>query len=275
MLLNISVFMWYGAVCPWLSFRVNDVIPVWRLILLGILILLLRRIPFVMSIHKKIPQIEEIHQAAFMGFFGPIGVSAIFYLYVSLDFLNAVTIDDNNTIRPDAARLQDVMHVVVWFLAICSIVVHGLSVPMGKLGYHLPRTVSRALSSQERDEEEPYQLTRLRQLAANPSQQIRQRRNPNTQPVSSTFSLGPPRTRKQSNAMVEGEDRNESNSEREEPDRPIRFPETPVEGARTPNDALSRSRSPPAWERERDDGQLRPDSVLSIPNAAAQKLHEG
>lgn len=257
MLLNISVFMWYGAVCPWASFRVNNVIPIWRLILLGVLILLLRRIPFVMSIHKKIPQIEEVHQAAFMGFFGPIGVSAIFYLYVSLDFLNAVT--DDGQVRPDAQRLKDIMYVVVWFLAICSIVVHGLSVPMGKLGYHLPRQVSRALStSQEVDE--PYQLSRLRQFAQNPAQQLRQRRNPKTRPDNSTFSLGPPRARKQSNV-------HDAETPSNEPERPIHFPETPIEGARTPNDALSRSRSPSA----RVVAEARTDSALSMPPAVAQK----
>lgn len=265
MLLNISVFMWYGAVCPWVSFRVNDVIPIWRLILLGILILLLRRIPFIMSIHKKIPQIEETHQAAFMGFFGPIGVSAIFYLYVSLDFLNNVT--DNGAVRPDAERLKAIMHVVVWFLAICSIVVHGLSVPMGKVGYHLPRSLSRALSSQERDDAEPYQLTRLRQLAQNPLQQVRQRRTPGTQPQNSTFSLGPPRTRKKSN--VRGPEDQEG---REEPERLVIYPDTPVEGARTPNDALSRSQSPPG--REDSGGLSRPNGPSRVPSAAAKKLHD-
>ena len=132
MLLNISVFMWYGAVAPWAAFRVNDVIPIYRLIFLGCLILLLRRLPFIFIVHKKIKEIEQFHQAAFVGFFGPIGVSAIFYLYVSLDFLNQVTV--NGIVREDARRLQDVMQIVIWFLAICSIVVHGLSVPVGKLG---------------------------------------------------------------------------------------------------------------------------------------------
>src|SRR3954447_4630522 len=42
MLLNLSVFMWFGAVCPWSSFLNNSVIPIYRLIALGILILLLR-----------------------------------------------------------------------------------------------------------------------------------------------------------------------------------------------------------------------------------------
>ncbi|KIW79221.1 hypothetical protein Z517_05833 [Fonsecaea pedrosoi CBS 271.37] len=152
MLLNISVFLWFGAICPWASFRANHVIPIYRLIPLGILILLFRRVPVVFAMHKKIRQIEEFQQAAFVGFFGPIGVSAIFYLYVSIDFLRQITVDGR--VREDAVRLEEVMRVVIWFLAICSIVVHGLSIPLGKLGYHLPRTMSQALSS-ERDDDEP------------------------------------------------------------------------------------------------------------------------
>ncbi|ETI24061.1 hypothetical protein G647_03430 [Cladophialophora carrionii CBS 160.54] len=152
MLLNISVFLWFGAVCPWVSFRDNDVIPIWRLILLGITILLFRRLPVVFAMHKKIRQIEQFQQALFVGFFGPIGVSAIFYLYISIDFLHHVTVD--GVVREDAARLEEIMRVVIWFLAICSIVVHGLSIPLGKLGYHLPRTMSQALST-EASEDEP------------------------------------------------------------------------------------------------------------------------
>ncbi|OQV07822.1 hypothetical protein CLAIMM_12195 [Cladophialophora immunda] len=152
MLLNISVFLWFGTICPWASFRDNHVIPIYRLIPLGILILLFRRVPVVFAMHKKIHQIEEFQQAAFVGFFGPIGVSAIFYLYVSIDFLRQVTVDGR--VREDAVRLEEVMRVVIWFLAICSIVVHGLSIPLGKLGYHLPRTMSQALSS-EREDDEP------------------------------------------------------------------------------------------------------------------------
>jgi hypothetical protein len=70
--------------------------------------------------HRFIHQIEEMHQAIFVGFFGPIGVSAIFYLYISLEFLEGITVDGVQ--RPDAERLSEVMMVVIWFLAICSIV---------------------------------------------------------------------------------------------------------------------------------------------------------
>lgn len=122
MLLNLSVFAWFGAVCPWPDFLRNDIIPIYRLIFLGILILLFRRLPIVYIMHRRISQIEQQQQALFVGFFGPIGVSAVFYLYVSLDFLRAIEV--NGEVREDAARLAEVMTIVIWFLAICSIVSH-------------------------------------------------------------------------------------------------------------------------------------------------------
>lgn len=42
MLLNLAIFIWFGSICPWASFADNDIIPIYRLIFLGILILLLR-----------------------------------------------------------------------------------------------------------------------------------------------------------------------------------------------------------------------------------------
>lgn len=136
MLLNLAVFIWFGAICPWSSFGDNTIIPVYRLIFLGVLILLLRyvrpyvlltianaiirRLPIVFAMHKYIHQIEEKRQAIFMGFFGPIGVSAIFYLYISLEFLEGVTVDGVQ--REDAKLLGETITLIVWFLAICSIV---------------------------------------------------------------------------------------------------------------------------------------------------------
>jgi hypothetical protein len=190
MLLNLSIFMWYGAVCPWSSFLYNDVIPIYRLICLGILILLFRRLPVVFAMHWKIRQIEEKQQALFVGFFGPIGVSAVFYLYISLETLNGITV--NGVVREDAARLGDVMMVVVWFLAICSIVVHGLSVPLGKLGYHLPRSISQA-RSRDVDEPEPFHIAERLQMEGDSA--LRQRRangprSPHDTPPRPVFRIG-------------------------------------------------------------------------------------
>ena len=227
MLLNISVFAWFGATCPWVMFRVNEVIPIYRLIPLGIMILLFRRLPMVMTLWKHIHQIGDWQQALFVGFFGPIGVSAIFYLYVSLDFLNKITVDGE--LREDVQHLKDVMTVVIWFLAICSIVVHGLSVPMGKLGYHLPRTVSQALNtSQENDPEEPHIF--LHHFSRDRGGQLRRRRGPERQPSAGAFELGG------ANARVAADVQEQSAAE---PPRPVNFPEsghnTPEGGSGTPS----------------------------------------
>lgn len=120
MLLNVSIFMWYGAVCPWHSFLDNSVIPLYRLVPLGILVLLLRRLPWVLAIHKFVPQIEEFRQAIFVGFFGPVGVSAVFYLYIALEFLETMHV--NGEPRKDVEKLPEAVYIVVWFIAICSIV---------------------------------------------------------------------------------------------------------------------------------------------------------
>ena len=52
-------------------------------------------------------------------------------------------------------------------------VVHGLSVPLGKLGYHLPRTISSAIESREVDEPEPFRIREHLQQAE--EQILRQR----------------------------------------------------------------------------------------------------
>lgn len=116
LVLNMAIFIWLGAVCPWRSFVDGSVVPVERLFLLGILVLLLRRLPVIFLLRRMIPQIVGGRDALFMGFFGPIGISAIFYCYLGVEFLGSL--DEN----PAAERLQETMLVVVWFLVTASVV---------------------------------------------------------------------------------------------------------------------------------------------------------
>ncbi|KAF2640801.1 hypothetical protein P280DRAFT_498631 [Massarina eburnea CBS 473.64] len=173
MLLNVSIFIWFGAVCPWAKFANNSVIPIYRLIFLGILVLLLRRPPIVFSMHKWIHQIEQPRQAIYVGFFGPIGVSAIFYLYITLEFLRGIQVDGQ--IRPDAEFLMEVVTVVVWFLVICSVIIHGLSIPMGKLGFWLPRNLSRMISSRRDDSPEPFHVANIEDETEDDGRGLRRR----------------------------------------------------------------------------------------------------
>ncbi|GAO18263.1 hypothetical protein UVI_02037410 [Ustilaginoidea virens] len=122
MLLNVSIFLWYGAYLPWEEFADNAIVPLRRLIPLGVLVLVLRRLPWVFGMHKMIRQIGQVRQAIFVGFFGPIGVSAIFYLLVSIDFIKAHLSDQDGVPRADVKDLAQTIKVVVWFLTVCSVV---------------------------------------------------------------------------------------------------------------------------------------------------------
>ncbi|HSP60268.1 MAG TPA: cation:proton antiporter [Ornithinimicrobium sp.] len=63
-----------GAVLPWQLWADWG----WRAAAFAGLVLLVRRLPFVLALHR--PLGVAAHQGAFMGFFGPMGVSALFYL---------------------------------------------------------------------------------------------------------------------------------------------------------------------------------------------------
>ncbi|THC96113.1 hypothetical protein EYZ11_004387 [Aspergillus tanneri] len=196
MLLNLAVFMWFGAVCPWSSFLNNDIIPIYRLIFLGVLILLVRRVPIVLAMHKYIHQIENLFQAAFVGFFGPIGVGAVFYLSVAREFLGQIA-GPNGHIREDAQRVSETVNVVVWFLVICSIVVHGLSIPLAKAGYHIPRTISNAISTSTTVEAEPVSIPNVHNTRSTATRDVestnpRGRKRPSSRkpPPPTVFQIG-------------------------------------------------------------------------------------
>jgi len=173
MLLNVAIFAYFGAVCPWPLFAHSPVIPVWRLIILGILILLFRRIPIVYTLHHWIYQIEQKRQALFVGFFGPIGVSAVFYIHIASVYLKGVLAPDG-TQREDAKELIDTIEVIVWFMVMCSILVHGLSIPIAKLFLQIPRALSRAQSDSQ--DAQPFSTFQPETSQASKDTEIKDRR---------------------------------------------------------------------------------------------------
>ncbi|KAH4043742.1 hypothetical protein HBH49_225740 [Parastagonospora nodorum] len=133
-LLNFGGFMYIGAVLPWDEFNQPDVtgITYGRLLALGLLVLLLRRIPAMMAMYKLMPNtVKSWQEALFMGYFGPIGIGAVFYvehafhLFPKLD--QAETHEEEDLLRA--------MRPVVYFLVLFSIVVHGLSIPALEMIY--------------------------------------------------------------------------------------------------------------------------------------------
>ncbi|KAI8979644.1 Sodium/hydrogen exchanger family-domain-containing protein [Mycotypha africana] len=131
LLLNLSIFVYIGATMPWALFSQP---AVWRLIVLAILVLFLRRLPIVVALYKFIPAIHNWREAVFTGWFGPIGVGAIFYLTVALESI------------PDSSPhvyARDLLKPIIYFMVLASVVVHGITIPLFYVGTFATRTLTR------------------------------------------------------------------------------------------------------------------------------------
>ncbi|KAL2157892.1 hypothetical protein VTH06DRAFT_4946 [Thermothelomyces fergusii] len=131
-LLNFGGFMYIGAVLPWDQFHQPETtgLTYGRLVGLGFLVLLFRRIPAVLLTYRLMPAVcKSLPEALFMGYFGPIGIGAVFYVeharhHLFPDPAAAAAAGD-----AEQAALARAMVPVVYWLVFFSIVVHGLSIP--------------------------------------------------------------------------------------------------------------------------------------------------
>ncbi|RYP20699.1 hypothetical protein DL765_002649 [Monosporascus sp. GIB2] len=133
-LLNFGGFMYIGTVMPWSEFHNPDVtgLTIGRLMGLGFLILLFRRIPAILLLYKAMPDVcKNLKEALFMGYFGPIGAGAVFYLeHTRVHLLPKLGEGDEGE-----TNLVRAIGPVVYWLVLFSIVVHGLSIPALNLIY--------------------------------------------------------------------------------------------------------------------------------------------
>ncbi|KAL5371089.1 hypothetical protein DPSP01_014498 [Paraphaeosphaeria sporulosa] len=127
-ILNFGGFMYIGTIIPWSKFQMSDVtgISVGRLFILGFLVMAFRRIPAIFLTYKLMPRcVKDWKDALFMGYFGPIGIGAVFYVEHTRHLFpkpgEATTEEEENLV---AAMIP-----VVYWLVIFSIVFHGLSIP--------------------------------------------------------------------------------------------------------------------------------------------------
>lgn len=126
-LLNFGGFMFIGTIIPWDKFNDPDGtgLTYGRLIALGFLIILFRRIPAILITYKLMPGVcKNYKEALFMGYFGPIGAGAVFYLEHTRHLFPELGEGD-----AEETNLIAAIGPVVYFLVLFSIVVHGLSIP--------------------------------------------------------------------------------------------------------------------------------------------------
>ncbi|KAJ5370086.1 uncharacterized protein N7496_006178 [Penicillium cataractarum] len=131
--LNFGTFVFLGAVMPWDQLHMPHVtgITVARLVTLGILIVLFRRIPAIMLGYRFMPKVcRDWKEALFMGYFAPIGIGAISYVEYARRLL-----PDPGQSDAEINDLTAAMIPVVYWLVFFSIVVHGLSIPVLNIIY--------------------------------------------------------------------------------------------------------------------------------------------
>lgn len=139
LLLNSSMFVYFGASIPWHSFT-GDLDP-GRLVGCLVLILLLQRIPVVLALKNWIPSIKTYSEALFAGHFGPMGVGALFRAIEARARL------ETETSRPlphppkhsPNKQAIDTAWPVISFIVLGSIMVHGLSPAILSVVSHFSR----------------------------------------------------------------------------------------------------------------------------------------
>lgn len=139
LLLNICYFVYLGAIIPWAQFNMPDMgLSVWRMVVLGIVVILLRRIPAVLLIQPICPDIKSWKEAIFVAHFGPIGVGAVYGSILAISEIEAHVLGiEHGPVAELPGELGDqyyyILHSIwpiVCFLIVVSIIVHGLSPPI-------------------------------------------------------------------------------------------------------------------------------------------------
>lgn len=158
LLFNVATFIYIGALMPFQAFAGGpseepNTLSIWRLFVLAFCVLLTKRLPIVIALWRWIPDIKTFREAVFAGHFGPIGVGAIFIATLARTRLpQEVNSPPENTNDILALTVQP----VIFFFVLCSIILHGLTIPFFALSRRattITRTWSRNPSFMAGDSE--------------------------------------------------------------------------------------------------------------------------
>ncbi|KAJ7662437.1 Sodium/hydrogen exchanger family-domain-containing protein [Mycena rosella] len=122
LVLNCACFVYIGAWMPFDTFDSPELgITPWRLVVLFVAILALRRIPSVLLLYRWVPEIRTWREALFTGHFGPMGVGAVFVSTLALTRLPTPHSPPADQQELLAAALQP----IVAFVVLGSIVIRA------------------------------------------------------------------------------------------------------------------------------------------------------
>lgn len=172
LIINLAFFVYFGAIIPWPQFNNAELgLNCWRLIILAIVIIFLRRLPAVVALKPFTPDVKTWREAFFCGHFGPIGVGAIFAAILARKDLESHYTEEETPLSHvpthDFPHTQLIATIwpIVCFVVIVSIIVHGSSVAVLTLGKRLNRmAITMSFTTTNTQDQGPSWMSRLQKL---------------------------------------------------------------------------------------------------------------
>ncbi|ABN66296.1 Na+/H+ antiporter [Scheffersomyces stipitis CBS 6054] len=172
LLLNLAFFVYFGAIVPWPQFNDGSLgLNAWRLVVLAVVVIFLRRLPAVIALKPFTPDVKTWREALFCGHFGPIGVGALFAAILARKDLEAHYTHEETPLAhlPDKSHPHYQLLATIWplicFIVITSIVVHGSSVAVLTLGKRLNRmAITMSFTITDNQDQGPAWMSRLQKL---------------------------------------------------------------------------------------------------------------
>lgn len=90
----------------------------WRLVLLAICILIARRLPAILAMYKLMPDVKTFREACFTGWFGPMGVGAVF---ISTLARHELPEGDPDADTEQVDYVREVISPIVLFIVLSSV----------------------------------------------------------------------------------------------------------------------------------------------------------
>lgn len=135
MIFNITFFILFGSMIPWKKmYAISGLFPA------TMAIIFLRRLPIVLLLNRWIPCLQTRKETFIAGWFGPMGVGAIFF---ALEAQKAISLYEKNfNIKvPGYDIIVNNIFPIVSAFVISSIIIHGITVPL--TNSHLKKRLKR------------------------------------------------------------------------------------------------------------------------------------
>jgi len=133
MLMNWAFFIFFGSSIKWEAFNSGNLV-LWRLFLVTALIFLFRRLPAVLVFRNWITPIRFFKETIYVGWFGPVGVGAMWYTSLAIQRLGIEPFEhsenDNTKIENDEFNMY---YYSIMFIVLLSIILHGITVPIAHM----------------------------------------------------------------------------------------------------------------------------------------------